>query len=304
MTQFNGFSRAGEAEVARAITEEFADEFMDYTESDVIIVGGGPSGLMAAKGARRTGCEGHGRRENNYLGGGFWLGGFLMNTLTVREPADGVLDELDVPHQESEEVGAPHRQPPYACSALYQRGLRCRCQNQNMTEFTDIVVRENHRVAGIVMNWTPVHALRELTCVDQSPSNPNSLSTPPAVGAVVISKLQERGVLDAKGINHAEEHNTGMDQSEDGEYGTPGHDSPGHDSMWITGRRRRRRGDWQSPRRRDRHRSLPRRPPMACRGWAQRSVPCCCPASALPPSRLTNSRRTARRSTSRSPVAC
>jgi len=25
-----------------------------------------------------------------------------------------------------------------------------------------------------------------------------------------------------------------MDQARDGEYGAPGHDSPGHDSMWIT----------------------------------------------------------------------
>jgi len=49
LTIVNKFAKVGEKDVTRAIVEGFAKQFSEYVESDCIIVGAGPAGLMAGK---------------------------------------------------------------------------------------------------------------------------------------------------------------------------------------------------------------------------------------------------------------
>ncbi len=96
---------------------EFAKQFSEYVESDCLIIGAGPSGSTAGKELAKEKLKVLIVERNNYLGGGFWIGGYLMNKVTVRGPGQKVLSELGVPFEEVSK-GLYVADRPHACSKL------------------------------------------------------------------------------------------------------------------------------------------------------------------------------------------
>jgi len=72
------------------MVDGFARQFIEYMERDCLIIGGGPSGLMAGRDIALKGVKTLMVERNNCIGGGFWIGGYLMNKVTVREPGQEI----------------------------------------------------------------------------------------------------------------------------------------------------------------------------------------------------------------------
>jgi len=194
------FSKISEKDVTRTIVEEYSTKMLENIEADVIIIGGGPSGLVAARELASNGARTVIVESNNYLGGGFWLGGYLMNPLTVSSPGDKILRDIGVPLREAR-PGLFVTQGPHACSKLIASACDAGVWIMNMTKFDDLIIREGDRVEGVVVNWTPVSALpRQITCVDPIALESKLVIDATGHDAQAVMALERRGYVSVPGM--------------------------------------------------------------------------------------------------------
>ena len=216
------FHPVSEKDVTRAIVRSFLRQFDEYVESDVIIVGGGPSGLVAGKKLAENGLKVLIVERNNYLGGGFWVGGYFMNKLTLRAPSQEVLEELGVPYEEVQE-GLFVADAPHACARMIAAACDAGVKILNLTLLEDIVLHEENRVAGIVINWSPIaHLPKEISALDPVPLESKIVMDATGHDAAVVRKLEQRGLIKMAG-----EGALWIDKSEDAIVERTGEVHPG-----------------------------------------------------------------------------
>lgn len=184
-----------EKEITRAIAREFYQQFESVVDSEVIIIGAGPAGLVCGKELASRGIKVLLVEQSNHLGGGFWSGGYLMNKSTIAAPAHEILEKIGVPCKKITEdmyvVDAP-----YACSKLIGSAFDTGIKVLNLTVLRDLIIRgEQNRIEGVVVNYAPVYAMPHGTAhVD--PIGLESKIVVDATGhdAIAVQLLARRGL--------------------------------------------------------------------------------------------------------------
>jgi sulfide-dependent adenosine diphosphate thiazole synthase len=144
-----------EIDVTRGILEGFSHDFIESLDLDVAVAGAGPSGITAAYYLAREGLKVSVFERNLYVGGGIWGGGMLFPRIVVQTEASDILSDMGLslePNSDGYLVGDPVEVVARCTAAAIEAGARIWVG----LSVEDLMIREQNRVAGVVLNWRAV----------------------------------------------------------------------------------------------------------------------------------------------------
>ena len=140
--------------VTKGIVNEYMDDLLDYTDMDVAIGGGGPSGIVAGYYLAKAGYKVALFERKLSIGGGMWGGGMMFNKVVVQEEGKRILDEFGIRSKEYEE-GYYIVDSIESTSTLTSKATQAGLKIFNLMSIEDVLIRENG-INGVVLNWSSV----------------------------------------------------------------------------------------------------------------------------------------------------
>ncbi len=151
-----------ETKVSGGIVETYFQKLEKNLELDVAIVGGGPSGIVAAYYLAKAGLKVALFDRKLAPGGGMWGGAMMFNQIVIQEEAMDIVRDFGInfePYQD----GLYVMDSVESTSSLLYHAVHAGAVIFNCYSVEDVIFK-NDRVSGVVVNWTPV--LREGLHVD------------------------------------------------------------------------------------------------------------------------------------------
>ncbi len=152
-----------ETKVSQGIISTYFDKMQRNLNLDVAIVGGGPSGIVAAYYLAKAGLRVALFDRKLSPGGGMWGGAMMFNQIVVQEEAMHIVRDFGINHAPFEGDGLYVMDSVESTSALLYHAVHAGATIFNCYSVEDVIFKADV-VSGVVVNWTPV--LREGLHVD------------------------------------------------------------------------------------------------------------------------------------------
>jgi thiazole biosynthesis enzyme len=140
--------------ISRLIVDAYGKKLTSVLETDVAIVGAGPSGLTAAYYLASRGAKVALFERKLSVGGGMWGGGMMFNEIVVQEEGKNVLDEVGVACRAAGD-GYFLADSVECVAGLCFAACRAGATLMNLLSVEDVRV-SGEDVTGLVINWSAV----------------------------------------------------------------------------------------------------------------------------------------------------